>query len=353
MARLIKKLSPKAGLPPGTLVHIGKSSSDPVSIEVFTYNDKDINETTISNLDDLQDPIPNKVDWINVYGVHDPSIVESIGKRFDIHPLVLEDIVNTGQRPKFEDYGNYCFIVLKMLSIDIQKWRVQSEQVSLILGSGFLISFQERRGDVFEMVRERLRKSNGKIRYRGSDYLLYALIDAVVDNYFAVLETIGDALEGMEEELLETTDKKVIDALYYQKRELIVLRKSIWPLREVIGNLQRQETEYIEDATKVYVRDVYDHTIQVIDTIESFRDVVAGLREMYMTNVSNRMNVIMKFLTIVATVFIPITFVAGLYGMNFKYMPELEWKYGYPLALGFMVALAGGMLWFFRKRQWF
>ena len=353
MTKELKKHSRKAGLPPGTLVHVGEKITDAVRISVLDYDEKNFSDRTISAVEECQPfRATPSVTWINVDGVHRLDVVEKIGQQFGLHPLILEDIVNTGQRPKAEDFGEYIFIVLKMLTYDPKEEAINSEQVSLVVGQNFVISFQERPGDVFDQIRDRIRTAKGRIRKMASDYLAYSLMDAVVDNYFLILERLGEAIESLADEVISEPGQKMIHAIHRHKKELILLRRSIWPLREVIGGLQRSESSLIKESTVIYLRDVYDHTIQVIDTIESFRDTVSGMVEVYLSSISNRMNAVMKVLTIIATIFIPLTFVAGIYGMNFKHMPELEWPWAYPVVLIIMAGVAVGMLYYFRRKTW-
>jgi magnesium transporter len=251
-----------------------------------------------------------------------------------------------------EDYGDYMFVVLKMLRHDVKKDEVQAEQVSMILGPHFVISFQEVEGDVFNLIRDRIRQAKGRIRKMGADYLAYALIDAVVDNYFLILEKFGERMEGMEDELVTNPAPETLQEIHTLKRELIFLRRSVWPLRETISGLQRTESSLIAESTEVYLRDVYDHTIQVIDTVESLRDMVSGMLDTYLSSISNRMNEVMKVLTIIATIFIPITFIAGIYGMNFAVMPELGWRWAYFVVLGVMAAVSLVMVIYFRRKRW-
>ena len=344
----------KAGSPPGTLVHIGEKKAENVRITYIDYNEQSFQEKQVTNIEEC---FPFKetptVTWINIDGIHEVNIIEKIGKHFDLHPLILEDILHTTQRPKFEDYDSHLFIVLRMLMSGSEKQLVQSEQVSIVVGRNFVISFQESIGDVFEPIRDRLRNSKGRIRKMGSDYLAYALLDAVVDGYFSVLETIGDTIEFIEERLAKEPTEAILRQIHSLKREMIFLRKSIWPLRELISNLQRNESGLIAESTGVFLRDVYDHTIQVIDTVESFRDIVSGMLDLYLSSISNKMNAVMKVLTIIATIFIPLTFVAGIYGMNFKYMPELEWRWSYAVVWLVMIAIAVGMIKYFRNKKWF
>jgi magnesium transporter len=353
MARFIKKISKKAGLPPGSLVHIGEKKVERVRIRIIDYDQEHFEERDLSAIEECF-PYKGKdsVTWINVDGIHQPDVVEKIGAHYDLHPLALEDILNTNQRPKMEDYEDYLFIILKMITYDEQEKMVRMEQVSIVLGSSFVISLQESEGDVFESVRERLRRGKGRIRKEGPDYLAYALMDAVVDGYFLVLEKVGEDIEELEEEVIGKPVPETAESVHNLKRELLFLRKSVWPLREAVAGLEKRESSLIQEKTSLYLRDVYDHTIQVIDTIETFRDMVSGMMDVYLSSLSNRMNEVMKVLTIIATLFIPLTFIAGVYGMNFKYMPELEWHYGYGLVWVVMVLIASLMLSYFRKKKW-
>ncbi len=352
MSRFIKKRSQKAGLTPGSLVHIGKKRSEKIRISLMDYNEKEITEKRLKNIKESF-PFKDKptVTWINIDGVHDTDVIADVGKHFDVHPLVLEDILNTDQRPKIEDFEKYIFIVLKMLSYNENKKETESEQVSLILGSNFVISFQEREGDVFEYVRERIRKNKGRVRKMGSDYLAYALIDAIIDHYFIILEKMGERIEIMEDEMLSNPGTQTTEVLHDMKKEMLFLRKSVWPLRELLSGLQRNES-LISESTDVYLRDVYDHTIQIIDTIESYRDMTSGLVDLYLSSISNKMNEVMKVLTIIATIFIPLTFIAGIYGMNFEYMPELGWEWGYFAVWTIIIAIGISMLLFFKRKKW-
>ena len=353
MLRFVKRRSKKAGLAPGTLMHVGEKKVEKVRIRLIGYDEKQLQEREIETIEECF-PFKDKptVSWINIDGLHDIDVIEKIGGCFAIHSLTLEDIVNTGQRPKVEDFDNYVYIVLRMLAYDEKEGHIRAEQVSFVLGPNLLISFQEQVGDVFSGVRERLRKGKGRIRKAGADYLAYALLDAVVDQYFIILETFGEKLESTEEELLSEHTQQTLEAIHTMKREMIFFRKQVWPLREVLGGLVRGEVSLISQATGVYLRDVYDHTIQVIDTIESLRDVLSGMLDIYLSTVSNKMNEVMKVLTIMATIFIPLTFIAGVYGMNFKYMPELEWHWGYFGALSIMVGVAVFMVFYFKKKTW-
>jgi len=352
MVRFVKRTSKKAGLPPGALVHTGEQKTEYVRIRVIDYNEEKIDEKELRTIEECMPykDTPN-VTWINIDGLHDMDIIQKIGEYFGLHPLVLEDIVHTGQRPKLDDHEDYLFIILKMLFLDEDEGQLRFEQFSVVLGPNFVISFQEYFGDVFKPVRERLRTGKGRIRKMSADYLMYALMDAIVDNYFIVLEKIAEKIEEMEENLIRDPGPETLQTIHNFKRELIFLRKSVWPLREVCSSLERGDSNLIREKTAIFLRDMYDHTIQVIDTTETLRDIVSGMLDVYLSSVSNRMNEVMKLLTIIATIFIPLTFIAGIYGMNFKYMPELEWHWGYFVALGIMFVIFIIMLiWFRRKR---
>jgi magnesium transporter len=353
MPRFIKRTSKKAGLAPGSLVHIGDKKIETVKIRLINYDQGQLLEKDLSA---IEESFPYRdtpaVTWINVDGLHEVNVVEKVGTHFGIHPLVLEDIVHTGQRTKAEEFETYIFIVLKMLFFDETVDHISAEQVSLLLGPNFLCSFQEKEGDVFDFVRERIRKARGRIRKSGCDYLAYALMDAVVDHYFAILERLGEKIEVLEEQLLENPTPQILEDIHHLKREMIFMRKQVWPLREVINSLIKDPSELIQETTHIYLRDVYDHTIQVIDTIESFRDVLSGLSDLYLSTVSNRMNEVMKVLTIIATIFIPLTFIAGIYGMNFEYMPELKWHWSYPALWVVLVVIFVSMVIWFKRKKW-
>ncbi|MBN1833748.1 MAG: magnesium/cobalt transporter CorA [Deltaproteobacteria bacterium] len=353
MLKFIKRSAKKTGLAPGTLVHVGERKVEKIRIRTIEFDEQAINEREFETIDECL-PLQEKhtVNWINIDGLHDVSVVEEIGNRFGLHSLVMEDILHTDQRPKMEDFEDYIFIVAKMLSFDQERNELKAEQLSLVLGRNYVVTFQERAGDVFEPVRERLRKGKGRIRGMPPDYLAYALIDAVVDHYFIVLEKIGETVESLEEELVTNPTPETLQIIHHLKRELIFLRKSVWPLRELISRLERGEASLVQEKTTVFLRDVYDHTIQVIDTVESLRDMVSGMLDVYLSSLSNRMNEVMKVLTIIATIFIPMTFIAGIYGMNFEVMPELKWPWGYPLVWCVILAIGMVMLGYFKKKKW-
>lgn len=315
------------------------------------YDAKGLREEHPSGLEGVPPIRPGGVLWLNVNASHDTDLLQAIGKRFGLHRLTLEDIASTHQRAKMDAHADHLFLTVRMLQGGLGT-EVTSEQVSLVLGSGFLISFQEREGDVFGPVRERLRSSPGRIREAGADYLAYALMDVIVDHYFVVLERVSEELEALEDLVLEGPGDGVPARLRAQRSNLIMIRRAVWPLREVVSSLARGDDPRIETETHVFLRDAYDHVVQVIDIVESLRDVVSSLHDLYMASISNRMNEIMKFLTIVGTIFIPLTFIAGVYGMNFADMPELGWKYSYPVALAAMAAIGVSLVFYFRRRKW-
>lgn len=343
----------KVGLPPGTPVFVGERKIEKVKISVIDYNDE---QTTEKELTDIEECFPFKntptVSWINIDGIHDVDIAKKIGANFGIHPLVLEDIVNSEHRPKMEDFGEYIYIVLKMLSVNQETKEVEIEQVSIILGAYFVITFQEREGDIFNFVRERIKSHKGRIRRMGTDYLTYSLIDAVVDNYFNILEKISEEIEGLEEDLLTNPQPEQLRNLHRLKRGMIFLRKSVGPLREIVNSLVRGDSSLVHETSQIYFRDVFDHTIHVIDSIETMRDMISGMLDTYLSSISNRMNEVMKVLTIIATIFIPLTFLAGIYGMNFKFMPELEWKWGYLTVWSVIIIVFCVMIFFFKRKKW-
>ena len=353
MPRIIKERSKKSGLPPGTLVHIGEKSDREIKITVMDYNEAGVEEKEIKALKEcFYYTDTSIVSWINVEGLHEIEIIRQFGDCHGLHPLVMEDIVNTDQRPKMEDFGDYLYIVLKMLRIGKDQ-EIVTEQVSLILGANFVISYQEGiQGDVFNPIRERIRNGKGRIRSMKADYLAYSLMDAVVDNYFVVLEGVGERIEDLEEEVMTNPAPETVRKIHRLKRDMIFLRKAVWPLREVIGALERRETPLVSEAVVVYLRDVYDHTIQVIDAVETYRDMLSGMLDIYLSSLSNRMNEVMKFLTVIGTIFLPLTFIAGVYGMNFQFMPELRWHWGYFASLWLMLAVAALMLFYFKRKKW-
>jgi magnesium transporter len=359
MPRLIKRAKKKLGLKPGAVVYVGEKRIGSVAITVIDYDQTNYQEKTVTKVEEC---FPYKdsptITWINLSGIHDVKIIEKLGQHFGLHPLILEDVVNTGHRPKLEETDAFIFTVLNMLYLKPDNHDVLSEQVSIIFGNNYVISFQEKPGDVFDAVRERIKKTVPRVRFLGADYLAYALIDAIVDHYFVVLESIGERVESLEEKLVVHPVSEHLNTIHSLKRELVFIRRAVWPLREVVGGLDRLETPLVHDSMRMYLRDLYEHTVQVIDTVETFRDMVSGLLDIYLSSVSNRMNEVMKVLTIIATVFIPLGFLAGVYGMNFDTsvspfnLPELGYRYGYPFFWLLVLIIGGALLWFFRRKRW-
>jgi magnesium transporter len=362
MARITERLSSlliprskgrRGSLPPGTLRTESASPPTPSHVEFIQYDGEVLEHPDLPDITALRGILrDDRVSWVRVVGVEDPSLLEALGEMFGIHSLVLEDIMNTGQRPKFDDVDGSGFLTLRQLGIDPETRRLRSEQISmLLLKPSCLITFEESEQGVFQPVIDRIAQDRGRVRKMPTDYLLYALLDVIVDGYFETLEAMGTAADDLEAQLREP-DNETLRAIHRLRRQAIVVRKALWPLRDVVVQLLRNESGLISDETGVYLRDLHDHTIQSIEAAETMRDVTTGLLDLYLSSVSNRMNEVMKTLTIIATIFIPITFIAGIYGMNFKYMPELDWPWAYPAALGVMGAVALGMLVWFRRKKW-
>ena len=353
MARFFKKREESKGLPPGSLVFIGNKKVDNIRLRVIDYDGAQLKEDELKNIAEGEEfKRTNTVTWINVDGLHDLSLMKEIGSTFDLHPLLLEDILNTGQRPKFEEFENCLFLVVKMLRYDREKQMIISEQLSMVLGDPFLLTFQEQPGDVFEPVRERIRKQKGRIRASGIDYLAYALLDTVVDNYIFIIEKLGEQIEDIEEEVLEKAEPAVMEKINAFKREMNFLRKSVRPAREAIIQLSKLDSELINDQTIPFLKDLQDLITQATEAIDTYRDMLSDQLNLYNSVISNRMNDVMKILTIFAAIFIPLTFIAGIYGTNFEYLPELKFKYSYFFFWGVMLAVAAVMLIFFRKKKW-
>jgi magnesium transporter len=353
MPKSFRRMARKAGMPPGSLIYTGEKAHLPARITITRYNDKEFEENKFDQLTEC--PLvgdPALVTWINVSGIHQVKNLEKLGECFNIHPLVLEDILEVGQRPKIEDYDDYLYIVLHFIRPVAEGEELVSEEISLVLGPHYVLSFHEGEGDLFAPVRERLLKAKGRIRKMGADFLAYSIIDLVVDNYFVELEKFGDQVESLEDEVVARPSPQTLRDVHRFKNDMIMLRKSLWPLREVIARLERRESPLISEPLGNYFRDVYDHTIIAIDTVETYRDILSGMLDIYLSSMSNRLNEIMKVLTIIATIFMPLTFITSLYGMNFKNMPELQWEYGYYGVVGVIVVLAVVMVEYFRRRRW-
>lgn len=341
------------GLPPGSIIYMGQKPEIDPEISYFYYDENNYREVEKYSLEDLEKlDLSTGMHWINIDGIHAEEVIEKIGKKFNFHQLVMEDIVHTGQRPKFEEFDDCFFLIIKMLYNSTRGENIEEEQVSIIFGENYVISFQEKPGDVFDAIRKRIRDTKYRIRRNGADYLAYSLLDAIIDNYYIILESLGDNVELLENEVFSDSNSATIEKIYKMKRKIIQLRKSIWPLREVVSSLTRTENVLLKENNIRFFSDLYDHVIMLIDTIESFRDMVSGLLDIYLSSVSNKMNEVMKVLTIIATIFIPLTFIAGVYGMNFHYMPELSWRWAYFTVLGVMLIVAIVMLIFFKRRKW-
>lgn len=338
---------------PGTVTYVGRKEDIATTIEVIDYNTENFDHHLDQTPEDaFQFEEENKTTWININGLSNTREIEKLGKYFELHPLIIEDIVNTNQRPKIDEYQDYFFIVAKMLYYK-EDGKLENEHISFVLGKDYVLSFQEAGGDVFDGVRERLSKAKGRIRSRGADYLVYALLDAIVDNYFVVVEEMSDKIEVMEEQLLSVQPSDEITFQIQElKRTMLRIRRAVFPLREVVSRLEKVNNELIQEQTVNYIRDLFDHIIQVSENIEIYREMSWGLMDMYMTTINNKMNEVMKVLTIMASIFIPLTFIAGVYGMNFEYMPELQWKYSYFILLVIMFLIFVLMLAYFKRKKW-
>jgi magnesium transporter len=354
MLRLFKPLTQKVAQSPGTLHHVGVKKAEEVKISMIRYNPDTIDEKVLSPpyefkpLRDFQG-----VSWLTMCGLHDVPALEAVGNHLELHPLVLEDILNTMHRPKLEEFDDYIFLVLKLLQFNREEMEVEVEQVSVVLAPGCTASFHEREGGVMETIFERLLKGRGRIRKMGPDYLFYALMDAVVDHYFLVLERLGEEIEKLEDQLLENPGRDIQQDLHFMKQELTVLRRMVFPLRDIVRELLKMESPLLNESSEAFFRDLYDHVIHIIETADIYRESLNGLRELYLSQVSSRMNEIMKVLTIIATIFIPLTFIAGVYGMNFDVMPETKWEYGYFAVWGVMIAVFVAMVLYFKRKKWF
>ncbi len=339
---------------PGSLVHIGEIFADRTKISIIEYSKDTLLENEDTTVKEIQHYLSTpQITWVNVQGISDTSLIDTIGHEFKMHPLVMEDILNTTQRAKLEDHKDYLYIVLRMLKYNHETESVDGEQISILLRKDCVITFQESDQDLFKSIRERIRKPNTKIREMGSDYLCYTIIDWIIDQYFVILEKVDDKLEKLEEDLLNDPHTGTLLKIERTKREVILLRKSVWPTRDLISQFTRLDSPLINDSSRVFMRDVYDHTIQLIDTIESFRDIVSGMLDLYLSNLTQRTNEIMKVLTVVSTIFVPLTFLASLYGMNFDNIPELHNQYGYYFLLGVMLMIGVTMVYYFRRKNWF
>ena len=340
------------GAPPGNLEYRGIERTEPINMTLIDFREDYFDE--VAGIDSSwkeRVPSTDYVSWLDVSGVHDAGVIEDIGRHLGLHPLIMEDILHPHQRPKFEPFDDQLYIVVRMLHTR-DDGTVQEEQISIVLASHFILSFQQEPGDVFDPVRQRLRTGKGVIRKQGPDYLAYALIDLIVDYYFVLLERIGSEVQDLEMEVMDNPSKSTIHAIRTAKQMLVTYRKDIWPVRELVSAMTRDDSGLITKHTSTYLRDVYDHAIQVMDLMETYRDQLSGLTELYLSSLSQRMNEVMQVLTIIGSIFIPLTFIAGVYGMNFAHMPELEWAYGYPMVWGVMLMTAIGLFLYFKKRAW-
>jgi magnesium transporter len=353
MKALWKKHVTPASLAPGSVVYTGSPRTEPVRISVIDYDEEHLSETDDVSVEEcLAFRTTRSVSWINLTGVHEADIISRIGEAYDIHPLTLEDIVHTDQRPKQDEFEAYQFVVVRMLHHRPDDDHLSSEQVGLLIGDRWVISFQEYSGDVFEPVRERIRGAKGRIRRLGADYLSYALIDTIVDHYFHVIDEIGTDIEAVEESVLGGSDDGAVEAIGRLRNKVLFVRKTVWPVREVCKDLLSAENKLVSQKVRVFFRDVEDHVLQAVEALDAQRELLAGIMDLYQTNQGNRMNEIMKLLTMIGTIFIPLSFLAGLYGMNFEVMPELGWPFGYPVLLLVMAGVATGFLFYFRRKRW-
>jgi magnesium transporter len=351
--KTFRKSARKVGLPPGTLLHIGNVRSNATTITVLDYDEHSCREIAVRTVEELLSfKSSSTITWIQVSGIHQIDVMEKIGQVFGLHPLTMEDILNTTHRPKLEDHGEYVHIILKMLYYQADDANPEIEQISLIIGSNYVISFLESEKDHFHQLREWIQQGKGRIRKLASDYLAYAIMDIIVDRYFIILEKLGETVEFLEDKLLLDATPDILPEIHALKTEMLFLRKLVWPIREMIGALERGQTALFQESTLIYLRDIYDHTIQVIDTLETYRDIMSGMLDIYLSSINNRLSEVMKVLTIISTIFIPLTFIAGVYGMNFKNMPELEWEWGYPLVLALMLTIGAFMLRYFKRKKW-
>ena len=334
-------------------MYVGVDKTTPVSIERIRYSPQGWEPPTTIAPNDCRPPQDGEgVVWYTISGVHNVELLKAVGENFGLHPLVVEDISNTTQRPKLEGFEGYYFLAAKMITFTASTSSVESEHVSIVYGKGFVLTFLQDPGDVFAPVRQRIESGKGRIRRMGPDYLVYALLDAIVDYYFQVIEGVGEEIEVLEEEVISRPTVSTLNRLHKIKREIIALRRSVWPMREIVNALVRDESPFITGEVRIFLRDLYDHSIQVIDTIETLRDIVAGTLDVYLSSVSNKLNQVMKVLTVMSSIFIPLTFIVGVYGMNFRYMPELEWRMGYPAVWLLIVAITVGLLTLFKKKGW-
>ncbi len=343
----------KLGSPPGVIIHVGEDRTEPVRISRLCYDESGFtDEQDISLPELLENENHHRVEWIQFDGTHNVELIARIGARYSIDSMVLEDIANSYERAKCDDYGDYIYIVMKILTFNETKGDIEKEQVNIVFNDKTVISFQEKRSNAFEHIISRIRNPKGAIRREGADYLAYSIMDGIIDHYFVVLEKTGSLIEQLEEELLYMPGRRTMAKLHRLKRDMLAVRKTVWPLREMISQLMRSENTLMRKGTMPYMRDLYDHTIEAIDTVEIYREFLSSMTDIYLSSVSNKMNEIIKVLTLISTIFIPLTFIAGVYGMNFANMPETRFRYGYFICLAVMGVVAGGMVVFFKRKKW-
>ncbi len=350
--RLTKRRAKKAGASPGSLVHVGERKLTDTRITLTRYGPEGLTESGVDVATACATAQEGAVTWINVQGLHDVEALGQLADAHGLHPLVTEDILDTSQRPKMEDYEEHMYIVVRYFWYDEQTEELHDEQLSLILARGMVITFCEGGREMLEPVRDRLRQGNGRLRTRGADYLAYAILDTVVDSYFVAMDMLGQQIEIIETQLMADPDREVLESINRAKRQTAMVRRAAWATREAMSRLEHEDSELLDPNSLIFIRDLYDHTIQIVDTLETFRDILSSMLDTYLSSVSNRMNEVMKVLTIIATIFIPLTFIAGVYGMNFKHMPELGYPWAYPATLGLMLLIVVGMLLYFRRRRW-
>ncbi len=344
----------RENLLPGSLVYTGEQKMERPRIRVFDYNREEIIEKEVGDIREAHSFVGrDSVTWINIDGLHDVELIREIQDLFHIHPLVMEDVLSVGQRPKFEFQENYALAVIKSIGFNAETTQVDIEQMSFILGQGYVLTFQERPGDFFDSVRDRLRHSKGRIRSREADYLIYALIDAIVDSYYKIPESLNELIESIEARVLSKPESKDLEEIYHLKSQIVLLEKALWPLREMVDDMTKDESGLITDSMGPFLRDLYDHVVHLIDAVHTLRDITSNLQDLYMTTVSNDMNQVMKVLAVIATIFIPLTFIAGVFGMNFEFMPELKVKGAYYITLIVMVFVAILMAIYFKRKKWF
>ena len=351
----LPKITPSktSGQPPGSLIFTGTKRSDAVHVHLMRYGEEAYTEQ------DERDAVPDPEDganlpvrWLDVRGLHNEQLIERIGRRNRIHSLVLEDILDVRQRPKFDEYEDGFFLQMRAFHFDAISLEIKTEQVSIYVTEGRTFSFQEDTTDLFAVVRERIRTGRGKVRFRGADYLAYALADALVDSYFTIMDQVEELMEALEDEIMDDPEENLKQRIHHLRLQMLTLRKSVAPLREAVSKFSKSDHKLIEDRTYPFVRDLYDHTVQIADSIDTQRDVLNGLYDLYLSEISFRMNNVMQVLTIISTIFIPLTFLAGIYGMNFVWIPELQYKYGYPILLALMLLITVALIGYFRRKRW-